>query len=253
MDNARFCEAWLHEVERDGFTIVPGVFEEGEIDGLVAELERTLSRQCEATAIRSQADVVYAARNILELWPRAASLWRRQPLTDLLEKILGPRFGLVRGLFFDKPPEQTWALPWHKDLTIAVREHRQPTFSFTKPTRKAGVPHVEAPQELLEAMLTLRIHLDEVTEMNGPMRVLPGSHRTGKRMSMDESLRQSVLVRKGDVLLIRPLVAHSSAASHPDTRQHRRVLHLEFAGWPELPEGYGWHTFLAGKKEEGIF
>ena len=29
-------------------------------------------------------------------------------------------------------------------------------------------------------MLTARLHLDEVTEENGPLRVLPGSHRGGK-------------------------------------------------------------------------
>src|SRR6185437_14142607 len=82
-------------------------------------------------------------------------------LPNILAAILGPKFGLVRILFFDKPPRQTWALPWHKDLTVAVRDNRLPSQHFAKPTRKAGVPHVEAPQAILESMLTARIHLDE--------------------------------------------------------------------------------------------
>jgi hypothetical protein len=49
------------------------------------------------------------------------------------------------------------------------------------------------------------------------------------------------------VLLIRPLVAHCSGKSHPDTRRHRRILHLEFAASPHLPDGYAWHDFLPGK------
>lgn len=238
---------WVDEVERDGFTIVPGVFEKAEVETWTTQLASALADPSQATLIRSRAGRVYAARNVLELWPAAAQIWRRLPLPALLRQILGPRFGLVRGLFFDKPPEQTWALPWHKDLTIAVREHRQPAGRFSKPTRKAGVPHVEAPQDLLEAMLTLRIHLDDVTEANGPMKVVPGSHKAGKAMTIEESRCRAILVQRGEVLLIRPLVAHNSAASHPENRNHRRILHLEFAGWPELPDGHAWHTFLPGE------
>ena len=88
----------------------------------------------------------------------------------------------MRILFFDKPPRQTWALPWHKDLTVSVRDNRLPSRHFNKPTRKAGVPHVEAPLSVLESMLTARLHLDDATAENGPLKVVPGSHRTGKAL-----------------------------------------------------------------------
>lgn len=237
-------ETWRQDVERDGFAVVPAVFASQELDALVRDLTAALAEPSESTAVRSREGHVYAARNVLRLWPPAASIWRRPPFPRLLSQILGTDFGLVRVLFFDKPPEQTWTLPWHKDMTIAVREHRGPSQHFRKPTRKAGVPHLEAPQELLEAMLTLRIHLDNVTEANGPMKVIPGSHTTGKTLQVDESLRRSILACRGDALLIRPLVAHSSAASHPGNLCHRRVLHLEFAGWPSLPDGAAWHDFI---------
>ena len=35
---------------------------------------------------------------------------------------------------------------------------------------------------------------------------------------------------RGDVVLIRPLLAHCSNRSFPNTNCHRRILHLEFAG-----------------------
>jgi ectoine hydroxylase-related dioxygenase (phytanoyl-CoA dioxygenase family) len=166
-------------------------------------------------------------------------------LAGALAAVLGPAYGLVRGLYFDKPPGKTWALPWHKDLTVAVRDNRRPGGGFSKPTTKAGVPHAEAPRELLEAMLTARIHLDDVTEENGPLRVLPGSHRTGKELCVGDAAPETVLARRGDVLLMRPLLAHGSGHSHPDTRRHRRVLHLEFAAFRELPDGWEWHDFIA--------
>src|SRR5262249_38962320 len=52
---------------------------------------------------------------------------------------------------------------------------------------------------------------------------------------------RSVLVGRGDVLLMRPLLAHCSNRSQPGTRRHRRILHLEFAAAAELPDGYAWH------------
>jgi ectoine hydroxylase-related dioxygenase (phytanoyl-CoA dioxygenase family) len=137
-------------------------------------------------------------------------------------------------------------LPWHKDLTIAVRANRLPSTHFTKPTTKAGVPHVEAPRAVLDSMLTARIHLDPVTEANGPLKVIPGSHRAGKGLALDTAPPRTLLAGAGDVLLIRPLLAHCSGKSHPDITQHRRVLHLEFAASGLLPDGYAWHTFLPG-------
>src|SRR5262249_11408360 len=137
--------------------------------------------------------------------------------------------GLVRVLYFDKPPGQSWALPWHKDLTIAVRDNALPSERFGKPTRKAGVPHVEAPESVLAGMVTARIHLDDVTDENGPLKVVPGSHRAGKGLALADAEVRTVYAGAGDVLLMRPLVAHCSNRSLPETRRHRRILHLEFA------------------------
>ena len=32
--------------------------------------------------------------------------------------------------------------------------------------------------------------------------------------------------------------------SLPATTQHRRILHYEFSGIEELPDGYVWHDFI---------
>lgn len=226
----------------DGFVVIPGVYSLAEACAIRAGLQAALDAPSEATAIRSQGGSLYAARNVLSLWPDAAEVWRRLPLLDMLVAILGLDAGLVRGLYFDKPPERTWALPWHKDLTIAVKDNRRPSRLFAKPTVKAGVPHVEAPVEVLENMATLRVHLDDVTEENGPLRVIPGSHRTGKAMPVGDVAPVGILASAGDVLVMRPLLAHASNHSLAGTRRHRRILHLEFAGG-QLPEGYEWFDF----------
>ena len=228
-----------NEFAGDGYVLLPRVFSADQVDTILREMQSAFARDESGSTLRADDGSIYGARNLLQLWPAVADVWRQAPLPVLLADVLGPDFGLVRVLFFDKPPEQSWALPWHKDRTIAVQNHRLPSEQFSKPTFKVGVPHVEAPQWLLENMLTLRLHLDEMTEANGPLKVVPGSHRG------DESRSPvTILGRRGDVLMMRPLLSHCSNKSHAETTQHRRVLHYEFAGIAELPDGFAWHDFV---------
>lgn len=104
--------------------------------------------------------------------------------------------------------------------------------------------HVEASEEILENMLTLRIHLDEVTTANGPLQVIPGSHLSGKTVTAYEQEAVKVLVDRGDVLAMVPMIAHGSGHTDPEQQLHRRILHLEFCGTRNLPDGYQWKHFL---------
>jgi hypothetical protein len=231
------------ELQRDGFTTLAAVIAPGAVAEMLSGVQAALAG-AEDPAIRGAEGTVYAARNILAVWPEVANVWRRHPLPTILARVLGPDFGLVRVLYFDKPPGQSWALPWHKDLVIAVRDNTLPSDRFRKPTTKARVPHVEAPPEVLQTMLTARIHLDAVTAENGPLKVVPGSHRSGKALVLEGSEVRTLYAEAGDVLVIRPLVAHCSNRSVADTTRHRRILHLEFSGSARLPDGFAWHDFV---------
>ncbi len=243
MDSTAQRQATEELAER-GFTILPDVFAPSQMEVLRTGLAAALAAN-ESDAVRQRAGQVYASRNILDLYPPSRTVWREPVLLDLLRSTLGPNCGLVRGLYFDKPPEKTWALPWHKDLTIAVRPGTVRSSRFSIPRDRAGVPHCEAPLEVLQRMLTLRIHLDDVTDENGPLQVAAGSHRTGKTMEIADCLVERILVRGGTVLAMRPLLAHCSGLSDPETSRHRRILHLEFSADPDLPDGYAWHEFVA--------
>ncbi len=241
------AENILVRLAEDGYVLLPTVFTPEQAEEMARDLTAALTSAANEGLIQSQDGTLYAARNLVAIWPATATVWQKAPLTDALFAILGSDFGLVRALYFDKPPQQSWTLPWHKDMTIAVRDNRLPSEQFRRPTFKAGVPHIEAPQHLLESMLTARLHLDDVSEENGPLKVIPGSHRTGKVLSDVNLPPRTILATRGDVLLMRPLLAHCSGHTHPGTTRHRRILHLEFAASAELPDGYAWHEFLVGR------
>jgi hypothetical protein len=227
----------------EGFTVVESVFDSAECGEFIRELEAALAFCDDERVVRRRGNgAIFGARNLLTVFPQAAVLWRKQPLIDLLVSMLGEKCGLVRGLYFDKPPESRWSLPWHQDRTIAVEDSALPSAQFRNRTTKGGVPHVEAPDELLREMLTLRIHLDDVTEENGPLQVLPGSHAPCPTVTSAPPV--AIFAKAGDVLAMRPLLSHCSGVSKPETSRHRRVIHLEFAGGRELADRYHWYEFV---------
>jgi hypothetical protein len=69
-----------------------------------------------------------------------------------------------------------------------------------------------------------------------------------EELYLEDTVAESMLVERGDVLLMRPLLAHCSNRSQQGTQQHRRNLHFEFAASPNLPDNYEWHTFLPARK-----
>jgi ectoine hydroxylase-related dioxygenase (phytanoyl-CoA dioxygenase family) len=168
-----------------------------------------------------------------------AALVGSTKVRNLIQSILGKGTRVVRSILFDKTAEKNWGVPWHQDLTVAVKERRE-VAGFVGWSVKDGVNHVQAPREVLEQMLTVRLHLDDCGPENGPLRVLPRTHRNGwleteaiNRLKL-EIPEQVCVVAKGGAVLMRPLLLHSS--SRALKARHRRVLHLEFAA-TELPGG----------------
>ena len=148
----------------------------------------------------------------------------------------------VRAILFDKSAATNWALGWHQDRTIAVRE-RVDTDGFGPWSVKTGITHVEPPFALLETMLTMRVHLDPVPENNAPLLIAPGSHRLGRiaERDIDVSVARcgtfACTTDRGDVWLYATPILHASArAARPE---HRRVLQVDFSA-QALPAGLDW-------------
>jgi Phytanoyl-CoA dioxygenase (PhyH) len=236
MDAADLAES----IERVGFAIVPGVIDGAAVDRVFAALDHALT---EDGAPGDRPRRGYAMRNLMARVPAVRELAESQALRSLAAAVLGPGAFCVRGLLFDKLPGANWHVGWHQDRAIAVRAQVE-VEGFGPWSVKAGVAHVEPPVDVLERMVTLRVHLDDCDEDNGPLRVMPGSHRGGKlggesvRRWIDECGAVTCRVPHGGVVIMRPLVLHaSSPARRPE---HRRVVHLEYAA-DALPGGLHWY------------
>ena len=153
----------------------------------------------------------------------------------------------VRVLFFAKTPGANWAVPWHQDRTIAVKERRD-VDGYGPWSRKGGIVHVEPPVALLERMLALRLFVDDCGENDGPLEVAIGSHRLGRVPSGDVphiAANSSVFTatgRAGDVLAMKALAVHRSKRAIAPSR--RGTLHVDYA-LVDLPAPLEWA--LAGE------
>ncbi|MGN6818037.1 MAG: phytanoyl-CoA dioxygenase family protein [Sphingomonas sp.] len=167
----------------------------------------------------------------------------RGAIGALVARHLGPAARPVRMILFDKSAATNWALGWHQDRTIVVR-NRSEVPGFGPWTIKAGMLHVAPPIDLLERMMTIRIHLDPVLGTNAPLLVAPGSHRLGKVAEDDIATAVArlgavvaCLAAAGDVWAYATPILHASDASGEPRR--RRVLQVDYAA-EELPGGLEW-------------
>jgi ectoine hydroxylase-related dioxygenase (phytanoyl-CoA dioxygenase family) len=185
---------------------------------------------------------VYGVRNLLEICPAVRALAAQPNIRKFVVPILGGQAFAVRAIFFDKAPGANWSLFWHQDNVIAVAQHLD-TAGYVGWSQKAGVWQVQPPANVLANMIAVRVHLDDCGLKNGPLRVLPGSHRHGWIDDLDQ-WKSGVpevccTVNCGGVVTMCPLTLHASAKS--DDKAHRRVIHIEYAA-TELPDGLDWNT-----------
>ena len=212
----------------DGFAVIDDLVSSLECDNLAAHVNSISQRSA-------------GCRCLLNYdWCRDASENIRTRMTSELDFV--PGSVIVQCTYFHKTAEKNWLVAWHQDRSILVDSQVEST-DLTGWSRKEGMIFVHAPDVILSEMFAVRLHLDNSTPHNGPLRIIPGSHRNGT-LSTDQvehahknNSEMTCLVRKGGVLVIRPLLLHASSKSN--TMEPRRVLHFLF-GPKQLPYGLAW-------------
>jgi len=215
-------------IEEQGFAVENVVVGSGEVACLVEELRM-------ADLPRSRAGIRHALQH-----PKVAEVARDARLLQMAQDVLGPLAIPFRATLFDKSQVSNWLVAWHQDTALPLREQRD-VAGWGPWSVKDGVIYAHAPAHALSQVLALRLHLDPSQAENGPLRVLPGTHRRG--VLTDEEMSQlsasvtaiECVVSLGGVLAMRPLIVHASSKSR--SPMPRRVLHIEYAAKKALADG----------------
>lgn len=212
-----------------GFEIVEDIYSEKEINEILRLVE-----SCEL-------ENKFGIREFLSDHPEITQKVFNERLINIIKDISPKCDKSIKSIYFDKPPNANWIVNWHQDLTINVT-NRIETADFLNWRVSEKRTIVQQNKAILENIITIRIHLDDCTRQNGALRVIKKSHLNGvveikewiKTKEKDVSICE---VEKGGVLIMKPLILHSSR--RVENKMKRRVIHIEFTD-QELPNGLSW-------------
>nr|WP_316643364.1 phytanoyl-CoA dioxygenase family protein [uncultured Roseateles sp.] len=199
----------------NGFALAPAVIESNECEAI-------------ATLVALSPDSVGSRCLLPNEW--CAQLARRVQNSPVVSELVPPGYVAVQCTFFEKSAERNWLVPVHQDLSIPVAE-RVADPALGGWSEKEGSLFVQAPIETLEQLMAVRLHLDPCSADDGPLRVVPGSHKLGRispeaAVAARRNSEVSCPSERGGVLAMRPLLLHASSKSKGASR--RRVLHFLF-------------------------
>lgn len=226
---------YKNQLDKDGFTIIENVFTDGEINNIIS----TINSADQGNSSFRKTDDLFAIRTFLKTIPETNQIIWNKNILKIIHQLFGEGYFVVKSIYFDKPPQSNWFVAWHQDLTISV-DKKIDASGFGLWTVKQGQIAVQPPTSILENIYTIRIHLDDCDETNGALKVIRGSHNNGivRTESVTNVSNEALCnVKKGGIMIMRPLLLHSSSRSISD--KQRRVIHIEFANM-ELPYGLIW-------------
>ena len=217
--------------QESGFELIPSFISESIASEIIEQAEPFLNKSKRG-----------GLRNADKKLPSVFELAHSNLLLSQAEKFLSSKPNLVRAILFDKSPQNNWLVTWHQDKTIALSK-KFDAEGWGPWSIKDGVHHVQPPIDVLNDMVTFRIHLDESSRDNGCLKVMSGSHKAGL-LDQDEihqyvgsNQPESMTAPALSALVMRPHILHASSKAIKPSR--RRVLHLEYCGFG-LPEGIYW-------------
>jgi ectoine hydroxylase-related dioxygenase (phytanoyl-CoA dioxygenase family) len=198
-----------------------------------------MQRAADALSVAAVGRTKAGARHVLRV-PAVRELAADPRLIGIASEFVGPTAVPFRATLFDKSSTANWLVVWHQDTALPLRD-RVSSAGWGPWSTKDGVLYAHAPAWALEQVVALRVCLDDSTATNGPLRVLPDTHRSGV-FTDDEIARLAkhaaavdCVAPCGGVVAMRPLTIHASSKS--TDAAPRRVLHIEYARALDLGGG----------------
>lgn len=206
-------------VDDKGYWVAENVFSTEECDELLSLFDK-IEKRGKA-----------GARNLMT-YPFVSVVANDRRLLAICKELTSKELIPYKATLFEKTGKANWLVTFHQDTALPV-SGRITEEGWGPESIKEGVRFTHAPTWALSKILALRIQLDDSTSLNGPLRVIPGTHR--ERLLKDDDFARALqsaepiecLTKRGGVIAMRPLILHASSKSLNDFP--RRVLHIEYA------------------------
>lgn len=180
----RLSDQQVTDFERDGFIVIPELFSADDIAAIDERLPRLFSERCPENFRERSSDVVRTAMGLHLRDELFADLVRDPRFVEPAAQLIGDPDLYVQQVKVNAKEAFTgeqWQ--WHYDF--ATHHHED------------GVPEPLA--------LNLHIFLDEVTEFNGPLTFIPGSHLDGPAPTSLDTVSTSYPLWTVGADVVRPL------------------------------------------------
>lgn len=217
MEYKKTIEKIKEEFERDGVVVIPGVFTQDEVNKIraeayfaLAEAQRVELYPC-YDRVRNQFRIVDGVRfPALTFFPSLTSVYLNKVRTDkrvsdLVSAFLGPDIKQINNQVYFRLPGDKDEFAWHQDIFFRIP--------------KEDFPGIES------AYLQTLIVVDEITEENGAVEYVLGSHKNKDLELLEhnsdapKNLRTlqrgqfhgtKITAKPGDMLMWSTMIIHAS-------------------------------------------
>ena len=190
----KLTAAQHEQFDRDGYLFFPGLFSTEETRTLIDEVPRLYSRREDYNVREKGKDAVrtnFAAHMYSEPF---AKLARHPRMVEPVQELLGEALYMHQFKINGKMAFEGDVWQWHQDYGTWKNDDMMPT----------------------ERAMNVAIFLDDVTEFNGPLMFIPGSHKKGVVDAKHDLTTTSYPLWTVDNDLIRQLVERAGGAGHFD-------------------------------------
>jgi ectoine hydroxylase len=153
----KLTAAQHEQFDRDGYLFFPGLFSADETRTLTAEVPQLYSRR-EAYNVREKGKDAVRTNFAAHLYSEPFARLARHPrMVEPVQELLGEALYMHQFKINGKMAFEGDVWQWHQDYGTWLNDDAMPT----------------------ERAMNVAIFLDDVTDFNGPLMFIPGSHRRG--------------------------------------------------------------------------
>jgi ectoine hydroxylase len=153
----QLTEQQVRQYDQQGFLLLDDVFSQAQVERMRSAVVDVVAERNERTVLEAHQDVVRSVYGVHAHHRSFAAVARHADLVMPVKQALKGDVYVYQSKLNTKSAFDGEQWPWHQDYVYWLNEDSMP-----------------APRAL-----TAAVFLDDITELNGAMMVIPGSHRTG--------------------------------------------------------------------------